>query len=364
MSDYEVNGGAFGLDTFRQPCSVFIRARGGNIMNYVMTTAIVFGGTCLAIAASAKDYVADDQGIIEDLNVQVTPGERVHVTRTLEERDLANAQIVTTDLGHRTYVLGDGEGGGSNIVVAVTDDGVVMIDTKFAQLHDKIKAAVAALTDQPVRYVINTIHRNDHTNGNALFAKEGVTIIAHENVGKNMLAANPMVDPAALPTETYKDARTLQLGGRTIELRHPAVPATVDSGTYIHFRDANVLVGGGDFFYSRQGLPNVSGSIDGQITAMDELIAIADDDTKVVPNHGPVSDKASMIAFRDMLVTARAEVATLIAEGKTVDEAIMAKPLAVIQTRWDVVDERTDDAQAARLTRAVYESLTAGAPAR
>ena len=335
-------------------------------MNYVMTTAIVFGGACLVIAAgaaSALDYVADDQGIIEDLDLQVTPGERVHVTRTLEERDLANVpQIVTTDLGHRTYLLGFGFG--SNVVVAVTDDGVVMIDTKFAQLHDKIKAAVAALTDQPVRYVINTIHRTDHTHGNALFAKEGATIIAHENVGKNMLAAYPMIDPAALPTETYSDARTLQIGGRTIELRHSAVFAKVDSATYIHFPDANVLVGGGDVYYSRLGFPSVSGSIDGMIATMDELIALADDDTKVVPNHGLVSDKASLIAFRDLLVTARAEVSKLIAEGKTVDEAIMEKPMAGLQSRWDVVNERTDDSQAARLTRAVYESLTAEVPAQ
>ncbi|MEE8530900.1 MAG: hypothetical protein V3S34_01660, partial [Hyphomicrobium sp.] len=87
-------------------------------------------------------------------------------------------------------------------------------------------------------------------------------------------------------------------------------------------------------------------------------------DTKVVPGHGAVSDKASMIAYRDMLVTARTEVAKLIAEDKTVNEAILARPMAGLQTRWDVVDERTDDGAAAAFTRRVYNILTAGAPAQ
>src|SRR5437868_12969926 len=136
--------------------------------------------------------------------------------------------IKTTDLGNRTYML---EGEGGNITVAVADDGVIMVDSQFAPLHGKIKAAIAALTSQPIRFLIITHFHRDHTGGNEAFGKDGATIVAHESVKthlatgtRNGLTGN-MVPPApaiALPKETYKETMTARLQGRSAELKHPA----------------------------------------------------------------------------------------------------------------------------------------------
>src|SRR5437868_1260870 len=137
-------------------------------------------------------------------------------------------QIKTVDLGNRTYML---EGEGGNITVVVTDGGVIMVDSQFAPLHDKIKTAIAALTPQPIRYLIITHFHRDHTGGNEAFGKDGATIVAHESVKthlatgtRNGLTGN-MVPPApaiALPKETYKETMTARLQGRSAELKHPA----------------------------------------------------------------------------------------------------------------------------------------------
>src|SRR5664280_2060972 len=99
--------------------------------------------------------------------------------------DWSKIEIKTTDLGNRTYML---EGFGGNVTVAVGDDGVIMVDGQYAPLNDKLKAAIAAVTPQPVKFLVNTHHHGYHAGGNAPFAADGVTIVAHENVGKHMAA--------------------------------------------------------------------------------------------------------------------------------------------------------------------------------
>src|SRR5438128_854071 len=135
-------------------------------------------------------------------------------------------QIKTVDLGNRTYML---EGEGGNITVAVADDGAIMVDSQFAPLHDKIKAAIAALTRQPIRYLIITHFHRDHTGGNEAFGKDGATIVAHENVKSRLAAGSTngltgnVVPPApaiALPKQTFKDATTVRLQGRSAEVKH------------------------------------------------------------------------------------------------------------------------------------------------
>ena len=235
-------------------------------------------------------------------------------------------QIKTVDLGNRTYML---EGEGGNITVAVADDGVIMVDSQFAPLHDKIKAAIAALTRQPIRYLIITHFHRDHTGGNEAFGKDGATIVAHENVktrlangSTNGLTGN-VVPPApaiALPKETFKDAMTVRLQGRSAEVKH--IPAVhTDGDTYIYLADANVLVTGDIVTFGRY--PNIdfayAGSIDGMIRGVDVLLQAANDNTKIVPGHGPIGSKAMVRDYRQMLVTARERIQTLIAAGKTED---------------------------------------------
>jgi len=273
--------------------------------------------------------------------------------------DFDKVAIKTTDLGNRIYAL---EGEGGNITVAVGDDGAIVVDSQFAPLYSKIKAAIAALTGKPVRYLIITHFHRDHTGGAEAFGKDGAVIVAHESVKTHMAAGTRngltgnMVPPApaiALPKETYKDAMTVRLQGRSAELRYSAAVHT-DGDTYVYFPDADVLATGDIVFFGRY--PNIDfaygGSIDGMIRGVDELIKFAKETTTIVPGHGPVGTKAMMREYREMLVVARDRIRRLKAAGKTEDEVVDAKPNADYDARFGL-DARSNG----NFVRVVYRSL-------
>ena len=273
--------------------------------------------------------------------------------------DFATVQIKTTDLGNRMFQL---EGEGGNVVVALTDEGVIMIDNQFEELHDKLKAAIAKLTPQPIRYVVLTHFHRDHAGGNEAFAKDGAVIVAHETIKMRLAAGTingltgnkvPPAPPLALPKQTFKDSMTLRLGGRTAELKHLADVHT-DGDTTIYFADAKVFVTGDIVFFGRY--PNIDfanhGSIDGMIRGVDEVLAFATDDMKIVPGHGPVGTKAQIREYRQMLVDARERVAKGIAAGMTEDQVVAAKPNADYDAKL-----RLNAQQAGNFVRVVYRSL-------
>ena len=273
--------------------------------------------------------------------------------------DFDKVTIKPVDLGNRTYML---EGEGGNITVAVADDGVIMVDSQFAPLYGKIKAAIAQITPLPIRYLIITHFHRDHTGGAEAFGKDGAIIVAHENVKtrmasgtRNGLTGNevPAAPAIALPTETYKDTMTLRLQGRTAELRYSKDVHT-DGDTYVYFPDANVLVTGDIVFFGRY--PNIDfaygGSIDGMIRGVDELLAFAREDTTIVPGHGPVGTKAMIREYRQMLVVARDRIQKLKAAGKTEDEVVAAKPNADYDAKYGL-DQRSNG----NFVRVVYRSL-------
>ena len=273
-----------------------------------------------------------------------------------QQQDFSKIEVKTTDLGRNTYML---EGAGGNVTIAVGTDGVIMVDAQFAPMHDKLKAAIAKITNQPVKYLINTHYHGDHTGGNAAFGKEGVTIVAHENL-KNRLAnppagANgqtPAAAPAeALPKQVYTDKTTVSVGGRTAQVVH--IAAHTDTDSVVYFPDANVLAVGDTGGPNRY--PNIAlgGSIDGMIAGTQTYINMANDQTKIVPGHGPLSTKADFQAYHDRLVQIRDRVAKLKAEGKTVDQAVAAKPLAADIQGW----ANQDDMASERVVRQIYASL-------
>src|SRR5262245_2368500 len=273
-----------------------------------------------------------------------------------QQQDFSKIEVKTTDLGKNTYML---EGAGGNVTVAVGTDGVIMVDAQFAPMHDKLKAAIAKITNQPVKYVINTHYHGDHTGGNAAFGKEGVTIVAHQNL-RNRLANPPAgangQTPAAAPTEAlpkqvYTDRTTVSVGGRTAQVVH--IAAHTDTDSVVYFPDANVLAVGDTGGPTRY--PNIAlgGSIDGMIAGTQTYINMANAQTKIVPGHGPLSTKADFQAYHDKLVQIRDRVAKLKAEGKTEDQAVAAKPVAgEIQTWAD-----QDDMASERIVRQVYAQL-------
>ncbi len=261
-------------------------------------------------------------------------------TAYAQQQDFSKVEIKTTPLGHDIYML---EGSGGNITVAAGKNGAIMVDSEYAPLAPKIRAAIAAVTKEPVRYLVNTHYHGDHTGGNAAFATDGATIVAHANVRKRLM--DPPVGfngqkpaPAAaatLPTITYTRRMTLYLDGQTAELRHVR-DAHTDGDTYVYFPDANVI-STGDIFGS-ESYPNidvnVGGSIDGMIAADNTLLKLANDQTKIVPGHGHVATKADLVAFRDMLMQARDLMAKEIAAGKTEEQAMADNPLAELTKKW------------------------------
>jgi len=273
-----------------------------------------------------------------------------------QQQDFSKVEVKTTDLGKDTYML---EGAGGNVTVAVGTDGVIMVDAQFAPMHDKLKAAIAKITNLPVKYLINTHYHGDHTGGNEAFGKEGATIFAHQNL-KDRLAnpppgnngQRPPASPAdALPKQLYADKTAFSAGGRTAELFH--MEGHTDTDTFVYFPDANVLAIG-DTGGPAPRLPNIAlgATIDGEIAGVRAYVNLANAQTKIVPGHGRLSTKADLQAYLNSLVTMRDRVAKLKAEGKTEDQAVAAKPLADIQAQ-----AKASDMQADAAVRRIYQTL-------
>ena len=199
--------------------------------------------------------------------------------------DWDKIQIKTTDLGNNTYML---EGQGGNITVAVGTDGIIMVDGQFAPLSDKIKAAIKAISPLPVKYLINTHYHGDHTGGNENFAKDGVIIVAHDNIRVRLAAgtingltgAKVAPQPAeALPKQTYFGGSiALEVGGRKAQLTHVA-NAHTDGDTWVYFADANVLATG-DTFNNLKRYQNIDfangGDVRGMIRALDTYLKVVE----------------------------------------------------------------------------------------
>ena len=273
--------------------------------------------------------------------------------------DFSKVEIKTTDLGDNCYML---EGQGGNITVAVAKDGIIMVDGQFAPLHDKIKAAVAAISNLPIKYLINTHYHGDHTGGNELFARDGATIVAQINV-RNRLAAGttngltgaktPPAPEGALPSDTYTNFSKIRLRGRVADLKHIA-NAHTDGDTYVWFKTANLLSTGDTFTNGRY--PNIDfangGNIRGMIAATDIYLKLANAKTRIVPGHGPLADRAALVEYHTMLITARDRMAKLVKEGKSEDDVKAAKPFADLDAKWAPTELASTN-----FIRVVYHSL-------
>ena len=273
--------------------------------------------------------------------------------------DFSKIEIKTTDLGGNVYML---EGQGGNITVAMAANGIIMVDGQFAPLHDKIKAAVATLSSLPIKYLINTHFHGDHTGGNELFAKDGVTISSQINV-KNRLAAGtsdgltgtrtPPAPPAALPSDTYVNFSKIRLPGRVADLKHIA-NAHTDGDTYVWFKTANVLATGDTFTNGRY--PNIDfangGNIKGMIAAADIYLKLTNAKSRIVPGHGPIADKAALTEYRAMLVTARDRMAALVLAGKSEDDVVAASPFSDLDKKWAPTELASKN-----FIRVIYHSL-------
>jgi len=235
-------------------------------------------------------------------------------------------------------------GQGGNIGVTSGKDGIFLVDDQFEPLLPKIRAAVKTLADGPIRFIVNTHFHGDHTGSNAKLHEAGAVIIAQENVRKRLGMERvdretkekiPPKPPEAWPLITYADGVALYLNGDELEVTHVA-RAHTDGDSIIRFKKANVIHMGDTFFNGFYPFIDVDsgGSVDGMISAADKALSIADDKTKIIPGHGSLGSKADLQTYRNVLAGIRDKVKGLVAQGKTLDQVVAAKPTAQWDATW------------------------------
>jgi len=244
-------------------------------------------------------------------------------------------------------------GPGGNVVVLSGKDGKLLVDTFTQFAWDRFKKTLNEISNAPVKLAVDSHWHWDHTDNNANVRGAGATLIAHENTLKRLKETHDLdviglhFDPSpenALPQKTFKESYQMDFSGEHVALGHLA-PAHTDSDIYIHFQKANVLHMGDVFF---NGIycyidKETNGSIGGMIAGATKVLAMIDNETKVVPGHGPLGNKADLRIFRDMLVTVRGRVRKLKSSGKSLQEAVAAKPLSDLDPVWGKGVLNSDD---------------------
>lgn len=243
------------------------------------------------------------------------------------QQDFSDVEVAATPIRNGLYLL---TGRGGNIVASAGEDGTFLVDDQYAPLTARIQAALDEVTDQPVRFVINTHWHGDHVGGNENFAEAGAVIVAHENVRRRMssdqfMAAFNRTVPAApakaLPVVTFADGVTLHLNGVDVRVTHVA-GAHTDGDALVHFEQANVLHMGDIYF---NGLYPSSISVP---SAASTAWSPAWSGGWSLQTRRPSWCRAELAAYGDMLTGLRDRIAALKAEGKSLDEVVAARPTA------------------------------------
>ena len=277
---------------------------------------------------------------------------------------VSHAQEMATSVKSSEVVPGiyliegaDGFAGG-NITLLVGDDQVVLIDDGVEPIAAALIDSVAEVAGRPVDFVINTHVHGDHVGSNAAYADAGAVVVAHDNIRKR-LETDPTEagGPGGLPQITFSAAVTFHAGGHTAEVFHIAAAHT-DGDAAILFPKVNVIHAGDvhfNYLFPFIDLDN-GGSVAGFIAGQRRIIALADDDTIIIPGHGPLASKADLQVAVDMLVDAEARVRKLVNQGKTQDEVVVENPLAIYHDKWNWSFITTEV-----MTTTLYRSLTTGA---
>jgi cyclase len=294
---------------------------------------------------------------------------------TAQTMDFDKIQITTEQLAPNLYALSGSSGidpshddaAGGRIGVLTGPDGILMVDAQYAQLSDKVLAAIRRISAAPIRFLVNTHIHRDHTAGNAFFARQGAVIFARQELRDGMLriakspnaAGNPLSDPAAWPVVTYGMGPPLaiHLDGETADLI-PVRAAHTGGDTMIRFENADVIMIGD--FYRNYGYPfidtNNGGSLKGMLEALDETMKLAGPDTRLVPGHGTIIKRGDIVPYRDMLSAIAEKVRAMIAQGKSLQDVLAAK----VTAPYDAKLAGSTAASSDRFVTEVYEELKGG----
>jgi len=253
--------------------------------------------------------------------------------------DYSKVQIETVKLAPNFYVL-NGQGGAIGVLTG--PDGVLMVDSQFAPLTEKIVAAIKQVSNTPIKFLINTHVHGDHTGGNENLGKMGVTIVAREELRNRLAHPAPGANgapgtpapAAALPVITYSTPLTIHMDGEDVQAI-PIPKAHTDGDTLVYFPNANVIMIG-DYFRSL-GYPNIDrangGSLPGMLAGIDAAIKLCNATTKVVPGHGEITDRNGLMAHRDMIIAIRDKIAPMVSQGKTLQDVLASKPTAAYDSK-------------------------------
>jgi len=257
------------------------------------------------------------------------------------QTDFSKVEVQAVKLTDTVYML---MGAGGNLGVSAGEDTVFVIDDQYAPMTGKIAAAIAKISAKPVQFILNTHWHGDHTGGNENFGKGGSIIVAHENVRKRMSVEQfieafnmrtPASPKAALPVITFASATTFHLNGDEIRAIH--MPnAHTDGDTIVHFLRNDVIHMGDIYFNGMYPFIDSAsgGSVEGVIAASDKVLAIASDRTRIIPGHGPISNKAELRAYRDMLAAFSGRVRDLVRQGRKLEEITAANVNAEFDDQW------------------------------
>ncbi|HYL38146.1 MAG TPA: MBL fold metallo-hydrolase [Bryobacteraceae bacterium] len=261
--------------------------------------------------------------------------------------DYAGIEILTEKIAPNLYMLsgsagadpGHQDAAGGRIGVLAGPDGILMVDAQYAQISDKVAAAIRKISPGPIRFLVNTHVHGDHTAGNANFVKMGALLFAREELREEMLRpppaaagnAAPARDPARLPVVTYGlgDPVKIRMNGETVDLI-PVRAAHTGGDTMIRFENADVIMIGD--FYRNYGYPfidtNNGGTLKGALEALDAVMKLAGPNTKLIPGHGTIINRTDILPYRDMILGVQAKVRQMISEGKSEQEVLAAKVTA------------------------------------
>jgi len=242
-----------------------------------------------------------------------------------------------------------------------------VIDASYAPMTDKIKAAIMTVSDKPIQFLVDTHWHQDHTGGNEDFAKSGAILVAQENVRKRLSTEqyieflNKTISPlpaSALPVITFNEHVTFHLNGDEIYIFH-IERAHTDGDAIVHFKNSNVIHMGDIYFNGMYPFIDLSvgGSINGMIAAVVRVLTLCNDNTKIIPGHGPLSNRTGLEAYRKMLVAVRDRVNNEIKAGKNLDAVIASRPTRDLDPVWG-----NGFLKAELFVRIVYDSLVKDKP--